>query len=195
MRPIFNPRHEAVLHGIEVDVIDVTFEVRVIADCVLPKPSLPDSRFAPSYLAPRSQLSWSQSAGKSALDLAPARREIGIAGRQGPNGMEMVWQNADGAGFERQARLNRAIDLPQALDMLDKQVAGPVNKREREKEYPAFDCWTPISRHQRIIARVQGSQNGGRGLLPRGLGKWPNLRPDSAHMALIEQPTACAKSP
>ena len=98
--------------------------------------------------------------------------------------MEMVWQNADGVGFERQARLNRTINLPQALDMLDKQFAGPVKKREREEEYPAFDCWTPISRHQRIMARVQGSQNGGRCLLPRGLGKSPTTpRRDSAHMA------------
>jgi hypothetical protein len=34
----------------------VRFEVRVVADYVLPKPSLPDTRFAPLYLAPRSQL-------------------------------------------------------------------------------------------------------------------------------------------
>jgi hypothetical protein len=31
-----------------MDVIDVTLEVGVVADRVLPKPSLPDSRFAPS---------------------------------------------------------------------------------------------------------------------------------------------------
>src|SRR5437763_11292425 len=81
VRPVEDPSHISVLHRIEVDVIDVTVEVRVIADCVLPKPSLPDSRFAPSYLGRRSQLSWSQSAEKSALELAPARREIGIARR------------------------------------------------------------------------------------------------------------------
>jgi hypothetical protein len=34
------------LHWIEVDVIDVTLEVSVVADCMLPKPSLPDSSFA-----------------------------------------------------------------------------------------------------------------------------------------------------
>src|SRR5205807_10535252 len=80
--------------------------------------------------------------------------------------------------------MEAAVDLPQALDMLDKQFAGPVKKREREKEYPSFDCWMPISRHQRIIARVQGSQNGGRCLLPRGLGKSPTApRRDSAHTA------------
>jgi len=39
-----------VLHRIEVDVIDVTLEVRIISDRVLPKSSLPDSCFAPLYL-------------------------------------------------------------------------------------------------------------------------------------------------
>jgi hypothetical protein len=122
-----------------VDIIDVTIEVRIIADDVLPKTSLPNSRFAPSQLAPGSRFSWSRSAGKSTLDLAPACREVSIAGRQGPNRMEMVRQDADGVGFEGQARLNRAVDVPQARDMFNKQFAGPVNKREREKEYPAFD--------------------------------------------------------
>jgi hypothetical protein len=60
------------LHWIEVNVIDMTLEVGIVADCVLPKPSLPDSRFAPSSLASRPQLSWSQSTGKCALNLAPA---------------------------------------------------------------------------------------------------------------------------
>jgi len=41
------------LHQIEVDVIDVTLEVSVVADCMLPEPSLPDSCFAPLHLAPR----------------------------------------------------------------------------------------------------------------------------------------------
>ena len=59
--------------------------------------------------------------------------------------MEMVRQDSDGVRCERQARLNRTINLPQVLDMLDKQLAGPVNKRNGEKEYPAFDSWAPIS--------------------------------------------------
>jgi hypothetical protein len=60
------------LHRIEVDVIDVTLEVSVVADGMLPKPSLPDARFAPPRLAPRSQVPRWQSAAKSAFDLAPA---------------------------------------------------------------------------------------------------------------------------
>src|SRR5262249_31715728 len=90
VRPIADPSDIAVLHRIEVDVIDMTLEVRIVADCVLPKPSLPDARFAPPYLASRPQLRRRQHAGESALDLTPTSREIGIAGRQGPNGMEMV---------------------------------------------------------------------------------------------------------
>jgi hypothetical protein len=112
VRPIANPSDITVLHRIEVKVIDVTLKVRIVSDCVLPKPSLPDPRFAPLYLAPRPQLRRRQLAGESAFDLAPASREIGLAGRQGPNGMEMVWQDADGIRCERQARLNRTINLP-----------------------------------------------------------------------------------
>jgi hypothetical protein len=37
--------------------------------------------------------------------------------------MQMVRQDADGVRFERLARLNRKINLPQVLDLLDKQLA------------------------------------------------------------------------
>ena len=142
------------LHRIEVDVIDVTLEVSVVADCMLPKPSLPDSRFAPLYLAPRSQLRRRQLAGKSAFDLPPAGGKIGIAWRQCPNGVEMVRQDADGVRFKRPARLDRTINLPQAGDALDQQIAGAVSKHDREKEHPAADSRAPISRHGRIMARA-----------------------------------------
>jgi hypothetical protein len=59
---------------------------------------------------------------------------------------------ADGVCFEWPARLNRTINLPQAFDMFDKKPARPVSEHDREKEYPAFDFWAPISRHCRIIA-------------------------------------------
>jgi hypothetical protein len=59
----------------------------------------------------------------------------------------MIRQDADGVCFEQQARCNRTINLPQAIDVLAKQLAGPISKRNREKEYPAFNSRTPISRH------------------------------------------------
>src|SRR5438132_13883222 len=65
----------------------------------------------------------------------------------------MVRQDADRVRCERQARLNLTINLPQALDILDKQLARPVKKRNGEKEYPAFNSWAPISRHHSIMTR------------------------------------------
>jgi hypothetical protein len=67
--------------------------------------------------------------------------------------MEMVWQDADGVCCKRQPRPNRTIHIPQTLDMFDKQLARPVKKRNGEKEYPAFNSWAPIPRHQRMMAR------------------------------------------
>jgi hypothetical protein len=54
--------------------------------------------------------------------------------------------------MEWQALLDRTINLPQAFDMFDKKLAGPVSQHNREKEDPAFDFWTPISRHRWIMA-------------------------------------------
>src|SRR5580704_7290758 len=122
VRPVADPSDISMLHRIEVDVIDVTLEVSVIAYCMLPKPSLPDTRFAPLHLAPRPQLRRRQLAGESAFDLAPAWGKIGIVGRQCPNGMEMVRQDADSVRFERQARLDRTINPPQEFDMFDEKL-------------------------------------------------------------------------
>jgi hypothetical protein len=66
--------------------------------------------------------------------------------------MEMIRQDADCVRCEWQAGLNRTINLPQALDLLDKQLAGPVEERNGEKEYPAFDSRAPISRHRCSMA-------------------------------------------
>jgi hypothetical protein len=39
------------------------------------------------------------------------------------------------------------------VDAIDvSKLARPVSEHDREKEYPAFDFWAPISRHRRIIA-------------------------------------------
>ena len=47
-RPVGDATHQPVLHRVVMDVIDVPFEIRVVADGVLPIAALPDalSRFA-----------------------------------------------------------------------------------------------------------------------------------------------------
>ena len=41
MRPVAHTRDQAVLDGIEMDVVDVVLEIPVVADRVLPESSLP----------------------------------------------------------------------------------------------------------------------------------------------------------
>jgi hypothetical protein len=45
VRPISHSRHVAVLYGIEMDVVDVTIEICIITDCVLPIAALPNALF------------------------------------------------------------------------------------------------------------------------------------------------------
>ena len=42
-RPIGDSRHEPVLHGVVMDVIDVPLKIGVVADRMLPVPALPDA--------------------------------------------------------------------------------------------------------------------------------------------------------
>ena len=46
MRPILHARYESVLHGIEVDVINVTFEIPFVTDRMFPETPLPESLLA-----------------------------------------------------------------------------------------------------------------------------------------------------
>jgi hypothetical protein len=46
MRPIRNPRDVSMLYRIEMNVIDVTFKIRVVTNGVLPVAALPDAFFS-----------------------------------------------------------------------------------------------------------------------------------------------------
>src|SRR5438067_1001224 len=75
--PIRDSGDVPVLHGIEVNVVDMPFKVRFIAYSVLPIAALPDAFFSLGNLAFRSRLRV-ETTRKSALDQAPSRREISI---------------------------------------------------------------------------------------------------------------------
>ena len=45
----------------------------------------------------------------------------------------MVRQDADGIRFKWPAGVDRTINLPQAFDMFDKELAGAISKHNREK--------------------------------------------------------------
>ena len=89
VRPIGHTRHKAVLHGIEMDVVDVTREVAFIANGMLPEPSLPEREIA-IQAAPHRHSGSDESAAEMPLDTPPPTREVRIPRRQGEDRMEML---------------------------------------------------------------------------------------------------------
>ena len=77
MRPIHDARHMAVLDRIEVNIVDVTFEIRIVSDRVLPKAALPDSLFSFDDLARRTRLI-GKTTREAAFDQAPSNGEIQV---------------------------------------------------------------------------------------------------------------------
>jgi len=67
-----------------MDVLHVPFQIVLIADLVLPEPSLPDTFLALGALAGAALRGGAQAAGEAALDPAPSRGEVGIMRRQLP---------------------------------------------------------------------------------------------------------------
>jgi glutathione S-transferase len=110
MRPIAGAANESMLHGIEMNIIDVSLKVGIVPDRVLPIPPLPQAALALPDLARRVRDIDGQSSRKAALDQAPAQRKIGVIWRKLPDRVNMVRQDANRHGFERPALLHASVD-------------------------------------------------------------------------------------
>src|SRR5438552_9309132 len=88
------------LDRIEVDVVDVSLEILLSSNCVLPKSPLPERVFAAAMALDR-HARGDKAMREIRLDTLPAAGKIGIARRQRPYRMQMVWQDHDGVDRER----------------------------------------------------------------------------------------------
>ena len=88
------------LHGIEMNVIEVTQEVVLAAQRVLPISPLPNPALAFDAAAVGDWLAARQSMRKAAFDQSPARGEIRIAIGQGPDRMQVIRQDHGGVDGE-----------------------------------------------------------------------------------------------
>ena len=119
----------AVSYRIEVDVIHVPGEVGVVADGVFPETPLPDTAFAGVLAARREPFAIRNASGKRGFDQPPARREIGVVPRQGPDAMQVVGQDDDGVDGER-ARVARSTECrAQIIDVFHQQPAVTLQQR------------------------------------------------------------------
>src|SRR6185436_13151510 len=96
MRPIRQMRDQAVLDGVEMNVVRVRGEIPLVADRVFPISPLPDAAFATRAPYRRPAFIDRQSLRESDLDCAPTAEKITVPLRQGPQPVHMVGKHNPG---------------------------------------------------------------------------------------------------
>jgi hypothetical protein len=136
IRPIPHAGHEAVLHRIEVNVVDVAFEIGFVANGVLPEPSLPKRRFSIS-MACDCCPGFRDGVREPAFDQARSDGEAGIARRQRHNDMHVIGQyynRVNGEGVLSPRQPNRRA---QGCNIICKCRRGSIRERGGKEECSA----------------------------------------------------------
>ncbi|BBB98155.1 hypothetical protein BE61_35910 [Bradyrhizobium elkanii USDA 61] len=117
MWPVAHAPDQGMLDWVEMDVINVPREVIFIADCVLPKPPLPERQ-----ITIRSTLQLyrgsEQPAAEVSLDPTPTTCKIGIALRQCKDRVEVIGEHHHCVDGERTFATGGAERIPQRRDMI-----------------------------------------------------------------------------
>jgi hypothetical protein len=153
MRPIAHSSDQSMLHRIEMNVINVPLEVGLIADCVLPKATLPKPRFAiagshdhHTGLDDRSR--------KASFDQTQSIRKISVAIGQRHYEMQVVRQHHSGINCKRALAPCGRSGTAQRLDMIDKDLRCAVGNCRRNEECTAREEVPAISDHSCSLSRI-----------------------------------------
>ena len=147
MRPIAHARNEAMLDGVDITVRDMPGVVSFVADHVLPKPPLPDAALIARLADRCAMLPLWQRFRKGSLDETPARREIRIAGRQRPDGVNVVRQHDESVDFEGILGARAGDRLAKPVDVVDEEGLSPFKQIGGEEPASARNEGATIIRH------------------------------------------------
>jgi hypothetical protein len=139
MRPIASARDQPMFHRIEMNVIDVAREVGIVADGVLPKAALPYAFFASADFTPASLRIGRETAGEIVLYQAPAAGKIRVVGREGPNRVQVIGQDADRNRLEGVTSACSRVSAAKPLDVPHEEAGRTVGESHSEEEPTAFD--------------------------------------------------------
>ncbi len=117
---------EAMFYRVEMDVIQVGGIAAFIANGVFPEATLPDAPFAFRYPAGGAVFCHRYVPGKVDFYRVPSTGEIGVAFRQSPNAMHVIWKDHPGVDVERRTTLRLANRVAENVYVLDKQAASTV---------------------------------------------------------------------
>lgn len=157
MRTISAP----VLHGIVVNVITVPLEISVVPDGVFPEASLPHPSSAIALLRPTHRPLDAGGAQPGLreflLEIAPPRREIMVAVRQGPDCMNVIRQEDDRVNIEGPACLCSPNGTAESIPCYRRaEDRRPIEGDDREEEGAARNKGSPVFRHG-VFLRIVGS--------------------------------------
>ena len=153
MRPFANRRDMPMLDWIDMDVIDVRFQVVVIRDAAFPEAMLPDASLASCDPHRRTILASGQSAAEARFDSRPSPRIVGIAVRQPPEAMLVIRQDDDRDHVERLCCTSNAERRTEIVDAIHQQASTPLQQIHGEEECPAWHGFSAISWHASACRR------------------------------------------
>ena len=131
---------------------DAGLEIVRVAHGMFPETALPDAALG-GAAALGGIAGLRQGFREVELDEAPARREIGVAVRQGPDAVQVIGQHADGERLERPCAGNFGIGGAQVGDLVGQQAGAPVKQVDREEIRAARHIETTVIRHGPIPAK------------------------------------------
>src|SRR5438105_7267098 len=128
--PVQNACGQAMLHRIDMDVIDMPREVVVVPDRVLPEPALPQ-RALVLAVAGDAHAARLDRVREQPLDAPPTAGEIRVPWRQRHDDMQMIGKNDDGVDRKWPLAAGSAKRAAQRADVLHKCARAPVRQRDR----------------------------------------------------------------
>ena len=146
-RPIDDMLDQTVLDRIDMDVIDMTAQIRLITNPVLPKAPLPDAGLSMPDLARAARRRLGQAVRKVVLDKAPAKGEFVIPLRQPPQRMNVIGKHTDSDGFKRMRRGHRPVCLTKALDFGEQKIGAAVCQSNGKEVHAAGGAVSSVVAH------------------------------------------------
>jgi hypothetical protein len=139
-----------------MNVVQVTFEIPVIADQVLPESPLPDGALSLLDASSGAPLPEGNSSREPCLDIVPPCREIAVAREKRPDAVQMISEDDAGVDLEGPAPLGIGENRPQVIDVLGKQLAPSFEQRYCEEESAAGNEGSDVSGHDGSLPRKAG---------------------------------------
>jgi hypothetical protein len=143
IRPVAQAGNHAMLYGVERHVIDMSLEIQIVTDRMLPESTLPQRNLSiPATGNLRSRPD--DRVRKSAFDEAQSDRIVGIPFRQGHDNVNVVRQDHDRIDHERMRCASLLDGRAERLDVVDQRRRGSIRERDGEEERAARNEITTV---------------------------------------------------